>query len=57
MDKGHDVPTYTPVIHLRNGARVRLPGGLTHDQAQAAGRQEAEMMSDVDYVAVQKDSL
>lgn len=57
MDKGHDVPTYTPVIHLRNGGRVRLPGGLTHDQAQAAGRQEAEMMSDVDYVAVQKDSL
>ena len=56
MDKGHDVPTYAPVIHLRNGGSLRLPGGLTHDQAQAAGRQEAENMSDVEYVAVQRDS-
>ena len=55
MDKGHDVPTYQPVIHLRNGTCVRLQGGLTHDQAQAAGKREAEGMSDVDYVAVQRE--
>ena len=55
MDKGHDVPTYSPVICLRNGQRLRLQGGLTHDQAQAYGRQEAENMSDVEYVAVQRD--
>jgi hypothetical protein len=55
MDKGHDVPTYTPIIHLRSGGAVRLPGGLTHDQAQAAGRREAEGMVDVEYVAVKRD--
>ena len=55
MDKGHDIPTYAPVICLRNGQRLRLQGGLTHDQAQAYGRQEAENMSDVEYVAVQRD--
>ena len=36
MNKGHDVPTYTPIIHLRSGAALRLPGGLTHDQAMLA---------------------
>ena len=57
MDKGHEnIPTYAPVICLRNGTRLRLQGGLTHDQAQAAGMQEAESMSDVEYVAVQRDS-
>jgi len=55
MSKGHDVPTYTPIIHLRSGAALRLPGGLTHDQAQAAGRQEAEGMVGVEYVAVKLD--
>jgi hypothetical protein len=55
MEKGHDIPTYAPVICLRNGQRLRLQGGLTHDQAQAYGRQEAESMSDVEYVAVQRD--
>jgi hypothetical protein len=55
MNKGHDVPTYTPIIHLRNGAAVRLPGGLTHDQAQAAGKREAEGMVGVEYVAVKQD--
>ena len=55
MNKGHDVPTYTPIIHLRSGAALRLPGGLTHDQAQAAGRREAEGMSGVEYVAVKRD--
>lgn len=55
MNKGHDVPTYTPIIHLRSGGAVRLPGGLTHDQAQAAGRQEAEGMVGVEYVAVKRD--
>ena len=56
MNKGHDVPTYTPIIHLRSGGAVRLPGGLTHDQAQAAGRREAEGMIGVEYVAVKLDS-
>ena len=56
MDKGHDVPTYTPIIHLRSGGALRLPGGLTHDQAQAAGWKEAEGMAGVEYVAVKLDS-
>jgi hypothetical protein len=55
MNKDHDVPTYTPIIHLRSGGAVRLPGGLTHDQAQAAGRREAAEMADVEYVAVKRD--
>lgn len=55
MNKDHDVPTYTPIIHLRSGGAVRLPGGLTHDQAQAAGRREAVGMVDVEYVAVKRD--
>ena len=55
MEKVQDIPTYAPVICLRNGQRLRLQGGLTHDQAQAYGRQEAESMSDVEYVSVQRD--
>jgi len=56
MDRGHDVPTYAPIIHLRSGGAIRLPGGLTHDQAQAEGRREAEGMVGVEYVAVKLDT-
>lgn len=49
--------TYTPVINLLDGARISLPGGLSHGDAMEAADLAADELSNVDYIGAAREKV